>query len=359
MRRLRICLIANCRFPIREPFVGGLESMTAHLARELVRRGHDVTLFAAPGSDERLGVTEMPVELLPSQQPDGRWDTHAPPAVHLAEHHAYLSLMRDLADADSDFDIVHNNSLHHLPVAMAHSLQVPVLTTLHTPPLEWLESAIHVGRGAGSFVAVSDFTAQAWSPVAQCTTILNGVDLVRWPVGAGGPDAVWSGRIVPEKAPHEAVDAARLAGMRLVLAGPILDAAYFRQYLAPRLHGDDVTYAGHLSQRSLAALVGSSALAVVTPAWDEPYGLVAAEAMSCGTPVAAYARGALPELVTQDTGRLARPGDVPMLAAAMQLASGQDRKAVRNHAVTHLSLERMVDDYERIYADLTPPGVAA
>jgi len=333
--------------------------MTAHLARELVRRGHDVTLFAAPGSDPRLGVTEMPVELLATKQLESRWDTHAPPAVHMAEHHAYLALMLDLADAHSHFDVVHNNSLHHLPVAMARSLHIPVLTTLHTPPLWWLESAIRLRRGAGSFVAVSDFTTRAWSPVVPCTTILNGVDLVRWPIGPGGPNAVWSGRIVPEKAPHEAIDAVRLAGMRLILAGPILDDAYFQQYIAPRLHGGDVTYAGHLSQRELAELVGSSAVAVATPAWDEPYGLVAAEAMSCGTPVAAYARGALPELVTEFAGRLATPGDVPMLAAAMKLATGLERSAVRDHAVTHLSLKRMVDDYERIYAGLTHPKVAA
>ncbi len=358
MTSLRICLVANCRFPIREPFVGGLESMTAHLARELVRRGHDVTLFAAPGSDTRLGVTAMPVEVLPTEQLSGRWDTQAPPAVLMAEHHAYLALMLDLADAQAPFDVVHNNSLHHLPVAMARSLHVPVLTTLHTPPLWWLESAIRLDRGAGSFVAVSDFTARAWAPVVQSTTILNGVDVVSWSAGPGGSDAVWSGRIVPEKAPHEAIDAARLAGMRLVLAGPVLDDSYFQEYVVPRLHGA-VSYAGHLSERELAELVGSSAVAVVTPAWDEPYGLVAAEAMSCGTPVAAYARGALPELVTNDTGRLATPGDVPMLAVAMRLASGLDRDAVRGHAATHLSLERMVDDYERIYAGLTRPEVAA
>jgi glycosyltransferase involved in cell wall biosynthesis len=258
----------------------------------------------------------------------------------------------------TEFDVLHNNSLHYLPVAMARSLPMPVLTTLHTPPLWWLESAVRIDRGTSSFAAVSRHTAASWAPITESTVVLNGVDVDQWPAGPGGPTAVWSGRIVEEKAPHHALLAARRAGVPIVLAGPVLDRDYFSHSVEPLL-GPDATYTGHLPQSELAALVGRSGVAVVTPAWDEPYGLVAAEALSCGTPVAAYARGGLPEVLSADTGRLAGSGDVDGLARAIGEALTLDRADCRAHAVAELSLGRMVDRYEDLYLQLVDRRLAA
>ncbi len=354
---LRICLVAHSRFPIAEPFAGGLESMTWHLARELVRRGHEVSVFAAPGSDPALGIVELDLDAL-AEHP-GRHDVGAPPHVEVAEHHAYLALMLELGRAPGrHFDVLHNNSLHYLPVAMAGSLPMPMLTTLHTPPLWWLESAVRLGGGTSSFAAVSRFTAASWAPITASTCVPNGIDVTGWPEGPGGGGAVWSGRLVAEKAPHHAVVAARRAGVPLVLAGPILDLDYFRAEVEPLL-GRDAVYAGHLTQSELAALVGSSGVAVVTPVWDEPYGLVASEALSCGTPVAAYARGGLPEVLSPDTGRLAPPDDVELLARALKEAMALDRGRCRERAVAELSLTRMVDRYEDLYDELMVQRLAA
>jgi glycosyltransferase involved in cell wall biosynthesis len=354
---MRICLIASSRFPVTEPFAGGLEAHTAMLATELTRRGHEVSLFAAAGSDVVTDTHTLDVDaFVPSAE--ARADVGASPVQWMQEHHAYLSLMLRLAGRDAGrFDVVHNNSLHHLPVAMASMIGAPVVTTLHTPPTAWLESAIAFAPASARFVSVSRHTARAWQHAVDSVVVPNGVDTDAWTQGPGGADAVWFGRLVPEKAPHLAIRAARLAGLPLTLAGPAMDPRYFADEVEPLL-GDGVRYAGHLDQSQLVRLVGDSRVTLVSPSWDEPYGLVAAESLACGTPVAAFARGAIAEILDATCGRLAAPDDVTQLADAARAASLLPRDAARERAVRHCSLGAMVDGYEAVYDDVLP-AVAA
>ncbi|ANH38065.1 Glycogen synthase [Nocardioides dokdonensis FR1436] len=354
MSGLRVCLVASSRHPIREPFAGGLESQTHYLARELRRRGHRVSLYAAPGSDPALGAVELDVDpFWPSDAACA--DVNAPPARWIAEHHAYLSLMLDLAGPrGATIDVVHNNSLHHLPVAMARTLSVPVVTTLHTPPLPWLESAFQLSPETPA-VAVSETCRRMWAPRVRASVVRNGVDTAVWRAGPGGGPAVWTGRITAEKAPHEAALACRRAGVPLRLVGPVSDPDYFEACLRPLLDRD-VEHLGHLPHDELVSVVGESSVALVTPRWEEPYGLVAAEAMSCGTPVAAYDRGAIAEVVTRDAGVVVPADDVDALAVAVLRAAALPRDVVRATAVRDCSLERMVDEYEELYRSLARAG---
>ncbi len=353
---MHVVIIAASRHPVAEPFAGGLESLTWHLVRGLRAAGVRVTVFAGEGSDPALGAELLHTR--PLRLSDAaRSDVSMVPEQWLREHDAYLQVMIGLQGRD-DVDVVHNNSLHHLPVAMARALPMPLVTTLHTPPTPWLEPAVaRAGRpGAGRVahhVAVSRHTARQWAHVADAGVIPNGVDVATWGPGPGGPDLAWAGRIVPEKAPHLAVAMARAAGRRLRLAGPVGDRAYFEEVLRPLL-GPDVEYVGHLGSRALAELFGSSAVTLVTPDWDEPYGLVAAESLACGTPVVALARGGLVEVVDEATGVLVPVGTDPVAAAptAVRAAEGLDRGACRRRAEQHCSVDRMVGEYVELYASL-------
>ncbi len=351
-RPLRIALIASGRHPISEPFAGGLEAQTWMLADGLRRRGHQVSLFAAPGSDPGLAAQLLDVPRLQISEAATR-DVSMPAIPWLEEHHAYLTLMLDLMqDGASRYDIVHNNSLHYLPLAMARALSVPLVSTLHTPPTPWLESAIASGPCPVTFTAVSARTAAAWQrtvPYAQ--VVLNGVDLNLWQPGPGGGPLVWFGRIVPEKGPDLAVQAARRAGLALQLIGPVSDQAFFDQRVRPLL-GGNVSYLGHLSHQQLVSVVGQARASLVTPRWDEPYGLVAAESLGCGTPVIGFARGGLPEVADEHCATLVAPDDIDALAAAATRWSALSRGAARERALRHCSADRMIDEYEHLYRSL-------
>jgi glycosyltransferase involved in cell wall biosynthesis len=347
-------MLASARHPIRRPYAGGLEALTHRLATELRRRGHDVRLYASGDSDPRLGVTPIVPEAVAWQLTDAaRRDPSMVAEPFLEEHHAYLGAMLTLAR--EDVDVVHNHSLHYLPVAMAPSLPCPLLTTLHTPPTPWLESAMAT-LPAGSradFVSVSASNAGAWSLPGRIRAVVhNGIPLEEWPYRDDrGDHVVWMGRLVPEKAPHLAIEAAVRAGVELVLAGPVGDADYVAREVVPRL-GPRARYAGHLDTGDLAALVGAARGCLVTPAWDEPFGLVVTEALACGTPVVGFARGALPELVDDSCGRLVAPDDVDGLADALGEVTSIERAACRRRAERIGSLEAMTDRYEELYLEL-------
>jgi glycosyltransferase involved in cell wall biosynthesis len=315
----------------------------------LAARGHDISLFAAPDSDLDINSEPFSVNLRNiGEKSRPQWK--AP----ILDHRDYRSLMESLiSDAGESFDLVHNHAYHYWPILLASRLKVPMLTTLHTSPVLWLKSAIRSSGGKGSrFASVSHYAAEQWHDVIEDVLVVNnGVRVADWPAGPGGPYLVWSGRITPEKGPHAAIEAARRAGMPLMLAGRISNEWYFRRMIRPHL-GEHVTYVGHLIQPQLAQLIGGAAAALVTPYMDEAYGLVVAEAMSCGTPVIAFGRGAIPNLITPKVGRVVAPGDIAAMAAAIAEVSGFSRNDVRTHAETQMSDDTTVDRYLAIYDSL-------
>lgn len=343
---MRVAVIAHLRHPIRSPFMGGMEAHCHLLVRALVARGHYVILFASGDSDDALplhGVTPRHYEAV---LPWAHW--HGTEELSQFQDEcfgtAWAGIQRE------GFDVVHNNSMHPTLHDMALQDRQAMVTSLHVPPFNGLASAI--SRNAAPWLcqtSTSNAHAASWWTEAPATAsvVYNGIHPTDWAFNAvGNGRAVWVGRVTPNKGTHIAMDAARAAGLPLDIIGPIDCMDYYTQEVLPRLNATCL-YHGPMGGTQLAAAMGSASVMLMTPMWDEPFGLVAAEALMCGVPVAALDRGAMREVVG-DCGTLA---DTPEgLPDAIRRALVVRREDCRKRAEALFSIERMVDGYELAYA---------
>lgn len=349
MERLRIALLAHIRHPIAKPFMGGMEAHAYHLANALVARGHEVTLYAS--GDSRTAARLRPVIPVHYDREFPWHRFHGTDRLTSYLDKAFAAILPELASGA--FDVVHNNTLHRFPPRLFRRDGVPAVTSLHVPPFDVLARAV---RGSAApwarFTATSRRQRGLWWPEtqpAESHVVANGIALDEWPfVETGDGSAAWSGRITPTKGAHVAIDAARALGMDITLFGAIEDRDYFDAEIAPRL-GNGARYGGHLSQPDLARAIGRSTVYLFTPLWDEPFGLAAAEALACGVPVAALPNGATAEVVGPG-GVIAANDSAEALALAAARASELPRGDMRRYAEAVFSMDRMVAEYEGLYA---------
>ncbi len=344
---MRIAILAHLHYRIAEPFLGGTEMHTSMVANELVRRGHEVTLFAKQGSLSEARVVPVLAANFTYGATPGRDGRDASNDVVCGAALAAIEQIRA-----GGFDVVFNNSLGHLPYTELHDQAM--LTVLHTPATldrvtavveqpGWQPGPLHV------YASVSDFNALGWRELLPAVeTVWNGIYRSEW-AQQGSPEddlAVWAARITPEKGLHLGIEAAKRAGMRLNICGPVADVEYFQTVVRPRLDARCV-YRGHLDHEALATELGRSAVFVSSPQWAEPFGLSMVEAMASGTPVAALPLGAAHEVVGVDGGVVARDGSVEALTEAVVQASGHDRSRVQAWG-RRFDVETMIDSYEKL-----------
>lgn len=348
---MRIGIIAHLKYPISKPFMGGLEAFTYDICQRLLARGHDVLLYACAGSDPILNV--RPILCEKDYQPitSSQFTSRQLSTEYIATHHAYVELMQDI-DRD-ELDIIFNNSLNYVPIMMSALVNAPMITVLHTPPIFELKNAIRREQDYGrvKYVSVSKTNADNWKAYAPvCDVIHNGIDLESWefyPENEGGY-VMWFGRIHPDKGLHLAIEAAKLSGKKLKAAGAISDQHYYETEIIPRLD-DSIELLGSCDHKKLNELIGNAEAALITPCWDEPFGLVVAESLACGTPVAGIAKGALPYLLNEHTGALCDGNNVHELADCIQAATKLNRAECRQRAEQLFDVEKMVDAYEALF----------
>ena len=330
---MRIALVSTPFVAVPPRGYGGTELVAHELVRGLTAAGHHVTLFATGDSRARDLRFVYPAPVWP---PD--------PQAELV-HCRYAAR----AIARARFDVVHA----HTPsmVSFAHGLEAPCVYTLHHVHDDRLTEAYLREKGV-SYVAISARQAD-FEPQLACQVIHHGLDPRRYPLGRGDGDyAAFLGRFAPCKAPELAIAAARAAGISIRLAGelqPVDATPDWMAVMASALAQPGVLHLGEIGGARKARFLGRARALLMPLRWEEPFGLVMIEAMLCGTPVIAFARGAAPEIVDEGTTGFLVDDQVEMAAVLAQL-DRFDRAGCRMRAVARFSSARMVRDYERVYA---------
>jgi glycosyltransferase involved in cell wall biosynthesis len=352
VRPLRVALVAPPWIPVPAPGYGGTEAVVELLAEELVHRGHEIVLFAAPGSSSRAEV-RCP---LPDAHPD---------EIGLARYEAdYVA--RVFADVDEaarggqPFDVIHDHS-GHTAVAMADRVSTPLVHTIHGA-LDADGRAFYAEHGhkAAALIAISAAQAAgAYGCAALATVVPNPVAVERWPLQRDKGDYVlWIGRMAPVKGAHRAIAAARAAGTPLVLAGPIQDLDhqdhYFDRSVRPRLDAD-VRYVGEVTGTARTDLYARARALLMPIRWAEPFGLVMVEAMACGTPVIAFCEGAAREIVINGVnGWLVE--DEEQMAEMIRRAGEIDPVACRESVSGRYAAPLCARRYEAVYRSVLWPA---
>ncbi len=330
---LRIAVLAPISWRTPPRHYGPWELFASLLTEGLVDRGHDVTLFATGDSQTAARLC--------SAVPRG-WseDSSIDPKVAECLH---ISAVFERAD---EFDVIHN-SFDFLPLTYSDLVDTPVVTTIHGFSSPKIIPVYEKYNAGCAYVAISN--ADRSARLDYAATIHHGID-----TDAFGFDSrsdgylLFFGRIHPDKGTAHAIDVARRVGMPLVIAGIVQDQQYFDEAVAPRVDDDRVRYLGPVTAEQRPQLLGRAHALLHLVDFDEPFGLSVVEAMACGTPVIAFGRGSMPELIDDGvTGIIV--ADLDAAAAAVSLVGQLDRATIRETAVRRFGQDRMVDAYVSLY----------
>jgi glycosyltransferase involved in cell wall biosynthesis len=330
---VRIAVLAPISWRVPPRHYGPWELFASLLTEGLVSRGHDVTLFAAGDS-----VTAARLESVVPQS----WSEDPTVNPKVAECLHIAAAFED----SSSYDVIHN-SFDFLPLTYSRLVSTPVVTTIHGFSSPEIVRVYAEYDSTNHYVAISDSDRHA--SLNYAATIHHGIDLKSFEFApTGGDHLAYFGRIHPDKGTHRAIACAKRAGLPLHIAGVIHDERYFETEVAPHIDGDSVKFLGPVMAEDRAAFLGSAAALLHLISFDEPFGFSVVESMACGTPVIAFRRGSMPELI--DDGRTgAVVDDVDDAVAAIPAVRALDRRIVSATATAFFGVDRMVDAYVNVY----------
>ena len=338
---MRIAQIAPLHEAVPPKLYGGTERVVSYLTEELVALGHDVTLFASGDS-----ITSARLESV--------WPRalRLDPAIRdpIAPHMLLLETVRRRAE---EFDILHFH-MDYWPFPLFSRQQTPFVTTLHgrldlaeLPPVFEIFPNIPV-------VSISNSQRRPLPQAHFIETVLHGLpEKLLTPQPGPQSYLAFLGRIAPEKCPDRAIRIARACGMKLKIAAKIdnVDRAYFESVIRPMLTGDDVELIGEISDREKPEFLSGAHGLLMPIDWPEPFGLVMIEAMACGTPVVAFNRGSVPEVVEDGLTGFIVEDETGAIGAVERL--GQlNRAKIRQRFESRFTARRMAEDYLAVYRSL-------
>ena len=338
MRIAQIAPLCECVPP---PAYGGTEIVVSLLTEELVRRGHEVTLFAS-------GDSQTQAHLEPSCPKSLREASSTEITVYQT-----LQLNRVFSQA-AKFDLIHSH-IGEVAFPYANLVKTPTLHTVHGIIPSHLEP-LWLDAKEQNFVSISNSQRRKDLKLNYVATVYNGVDPSRYPFYTqpdNPPYLAFLGRMSPEKGPHLAIEIAKRTGWHLKMAGKIdpVDREFFTKEIEPSIDGKQIEFLGEFNHQQKCPLMGGAVATLFPITWQEPFGLVMAESMAVGTPVIAMALGSTPEVIEDDkTGFLCN--SVEECIAALDRIKKIDRVACRDRVVAKFSVKRMVDDYEAVYQKL-------
>jgi len=319
---------------------GPWERVTSLLTEGLVRRGVEVTLFATGDS---VTAAELDAVSPRGYEEDKEMDGRVWEALHVA--HAI--------ERSGEFDIVHNQ-IDWLPLAFDAQWRAPMVTTIHGFSGQGILPAYL--RSHSAFVSISD--SDRSPALSYAAMVHHGIDFGEFVLREDpGDHLVVFGRIHPDKGIEDAIEIAERAGRRLIICGIVQDERYFAERVKPRIDGDRVIYRGSVGPAERSEVLGSAAALLHPIHFDEPFGLSVVEAMACGTPVIAYRRGSMPEVIDAGVTGFVVDG-LGAAVAAVPPATELNRAAVRARALARFGVDRMVEEYIAVYEQVMASGAS-
>jgi glycosyltransferase involved in cell wall biosynthesis len=337
---MKIAMIAPPWIPVPPPRYGGIESMVALLTDRLVKLGNEVVLFCSPASQSQAEMRHP----LPHA-----YTAKIGQALYETDH--VLQALNQIKWERDPFDVVHDHTA--TAVAWAQHCSVPLVHTMHNGH-EGDRGDFYLRHGSYARLIAISYAQRKTAPrdLLVDDVIHNPIDVEEWPYREQKmPFALWAGRFDPVKGAHLAIRAAKVAGMRLVLAGPIQQGqqAYFDREVRPHLKMGKIDYVGEIGGNRKKALFANASCLLMPIEWNEPFGMVMVEALACGTPVIAFPYGAATEIVVDGLNGY-QVADVASMAEAMtdiQISPAECRESVEARYDAATIAENYCAAYER------------
>lgn len=332
---MKIALISPIAWRTPPIHYGPWENVVSLLCEGLLKKGIDVTLFATGDS---ITTGKLRSVCRHGYEEDKTIEPKVWESLHIS----------NVFDSADEFDIIHNN-FDFLPLTYSGLVDIPVLTTIHGFSSSKILPVYEKYNNSSYYISISD--SDRSDKLNYIATVYHGIDLEQFTFKSEiGDYLLFFGRIHPDKGAKEAIEIVKSCGKKLIMAGIIQDYEYFETEVACHL-GDDIVYVGSVGPEERDELLGK-AYALLHPIFfEEPFGLSVIESMACGTPVIAFNKGSMPELIEPgENGFLVK--NVEEAVAALQKIPRIDRKSCRKTVEKKFSVERMVDNYIRVYEQI-------